>query len=273
LTVNGQATSEIPVRTNERIRLRLLNTANARIMPVRISGHEATVMALDGQPTPPFPAENSRVVLSPGSRCDLFIDAKLKSGASAPIMIDTGREEVEIARLIYVAEPKRDAPLPPARPLPSNALPERMDLVNAFRLEVLMEGGAMSMKMRDLMTQSRPQGAHGHPPRFIAWTLNGKASEGHDPDPLFSVKRGQTVVLSFPNETRFPHNIHIHGHHFRHLDDRDDSWKPYWLDTVLILPGKTERIAFIADNPGKWMIHCHMLEHQAAGMAAWFKVG
>jgi FtsP/CotA-like multicopper oxidase with cupredoxin domain len=229
-------------------------------------------MALDGQPAEPFLPEKSRVVLSPGSRCDLFVDAALKPGASAPIMIDTGREEIEIARLQYAAEPKRAAPLAPAKPLPANALPERMDLVNAFRLEVLMEGGAMSMKMRDLMMQARPPESHSHAPRFVAWTLNGKASEGHDPEPLFSVQRGKTVVLTFPNETRFPHNIHIHGHHFRHLDALDDSWKPFWLDTVLVLPGKTERIAFVADNPGKWMIHCHMLEHQAAGMAAWFEV-
>ncbi len=31
-------------------------------------------------------------------------------------------------------------------------------------------------------------------------------------------------------------------------------------------------IAFVADNPGKWMIHCHMLDHQAAGMMTWFEV-
>ena len=35
---------------------------------------------------------------------------------------------------------------------------------------------------------------------------------------------------------------------------------------------RAERIAFVADNPGKWMIHCHMIEHMAAGMAAWFEV-
>jgi FtsP/CotA-like multicopper oxidase with cupredoxin domain len=41
---------------------------------------------------------------------------------------------------------------------------------------------------------------------------------------------------------------------------------------VLLEPQKTAKIAFVADNPGKWMIHCHMLEHQAAGMTTWFRV-
>ena len=51
-----------------------------------------------------------------------------------------------------------------------------------------------------------------------------------------------------------------------------DGFRPYWLDTVIVDPERTERIAFVADNPGKWMMHCHMIEHMAAGMAAWFEV-
>jgi len=45
-----------------------------------------------------------------------------------------------------------------------------------------------------------------------------------------------------------------------------------WRDTVLIDRQESAKIAFVADNPGKWMVHCHMLEHQAAGMATWFNV-
>ena len=95
---------------------------------------------------------------------------------------------------------------------------------------------------------------------------------GHDGPPLFSVERGRTVVLSLPNRTAFPHAMHVHGHHFRQLERSGSVWKPYWLDTVLVDAEQTERIAFVADNPGKWMVHCHMLEHQESGMAAWFQV-
>jgi FtsP/CotA-like multicopper oxidase with cupredoxin domain len=66
--------------------------------------------------------------------------------------------------------------------------------------------------------------------------------------------------------------MHVHGHHFRLLDSLDDGWKPFWLDTVLVAPEQTARIAFVADNPGKWMLHCHRLEHSESGMAAWFEV-
>jgi FtsP/CotA-like multicopper oxidase with cupredoxin domain len=104
------------------------------------------------------------------------------------------------------------------------------------------------------------------------WTLAGRASTGHDGKPLFTVKRRRTVMLGLVNKTAFAHSMHLHGHHFRLLDRLDDGWKPYWLDTAVVPRMETWRIAFVADNPGKWMLHCHMLEHQDTGMGAWFEV-
>jgi FtsP/CotA-like multicopper oxidase with cupredoxin domain len=260
LTANGMARLDIPVRANGRLRLRLVNAANARIMPVRLADHAATVMALDGQPAEPFALERARIVLSPGNRADLFIDLALAPGASAPILIDTGRAEIEVARLVYDAEPGRTTVRPPARPLPPNPLPERMDFARAERIEAPLDGGAMTPLMMRGMADGK------------FWMLAGAMSDGHSTPPLFSVKRGRTVVIAFPNRTRFPHGMHLHGHHFRVLDALDDGWKAYWLDTVLVQPERTQRIAFVADNPGKWMLHCHMLEHQESGMAAWFEV-
>ncbi|WP_171098137.1 multicopper oxidase domain-containing protein [Ruegeria sp. HKCCD7255] len=65
----------------------------------------------------------------------------------------------------------------------------------------------------------------------------------------------------------------MHGHHFTVLS-RNGVSAPYkdLRDTVLILADETVELAFVADNPGKWMIHCHMLSHQATGMMDWFEV-
>ena len=68
--------------------------------------------------------------------------------------------------------------------------------------------------------------------------------------------------------------MHVHGHHFKILSrsgaevDEGEMWR----DTFLIGPEQTTQIAFVADNKGKWLFHCHMLEHAAAGMNTWFKV-
>ena len=89
--------------------------------------------------------------------------------------------------------------------------------------------------------------------------------------PLFGVNRGRSVSLGIRNTGARPRVLHLHGHHFRLLDRLDDGWKPYWLDT-LVVGEAVERIAFVADNPGRWLIECRMLERPDAGGAAWFAV-
>ncbi|HCE69768.1 MAG TPA: copper oxidase, partial [Ruegeria sp.] len=59
-------------------------------------------------------------------------------------------------------------------------------------------------------------------------------------------------------------------HHFR-LIAPNGALGP-WRDTVLVAPGETRQIALVADNPGDWLLHCHMLGHAAAGMTSWFRV-
>ena len=89
--------------------------------------------------------------------------------------------------------------------------------------------------------------------------------------PLFTVKRGRAVTLAIRNSGSLPHVMHLHGHSFRVLDRLDDGWKPFWMDT-LVVGDQIERIAFVADNPGKWLIECAALERQDGGTAVWFAV-
>jgi FtsP/CotA-like multicopper oxidase with cupredoxin domain len=268
LTTNGRDTLDIHVRKNQRLRLRMVNAANARVMQIRLDRHRALLMALDGQPVAPSELRDGRLVLPPGGRADLFVDATLEAGGEGPLVLEYGRgEELAFARLVYRGEAIRPAPLGPPAPLPANPLPAGMDFANAFRLDVPLDGGAMSMMMRGRMMGPGMMGAGA-----MFWTMADKSSTGHDGPPLFRVERGRTVVLSYVNRTAFPHAMHLHGHHFRVLDGDGERWKPYWLDTVLVDVERTERTAFVADNPGKWMVHCHMIEHQETGMAAWFEV-
>jgi FtsP/CotA-like multicopper oxidase with cupredoxin domain len=273
LTANSKDLLDVPVRPNERLRLRLVNAANARVMRLRLDGHRATVVALDGQPAQPFDLPNGTLTLPPGSRADLVVDAQLEAGSKADFVLEYGRgQELAFASLVYRGDPVRTAPLAPPSPLPPNPLPERMHFDGALRMEIPLDGGAMSAMMRErmMMGGARMRG-HGGEPMF--WALADRSSSGHDGPPLFRVARGRTVVLEFVNRTAFPHAMHLHGHHFRVLEGPSgERWKPYWLDNVLVDVRETERIAFVADNPGKWMIHCHMIEHQESGMAAWFAV-
>jgi FtsP/CotA-like multicopper oxidase with cupredoxin domain len=69
------------------------------------------------------------------------------------------------------------------------------------------------------------------------------------------------------NETEFEHPMHLHGHFFRVLrvNDRPTQFRP-WRDTVMVAPRGSVQVAFVAENPGEWMFHCHILEHAAGGM-------
>ena len=64
----------------------------------------------------------------------------------------------------------------------------------------------------------------------------------------------------------------LNGHVARLLHPHDDGWVPYWVDVVLVAPGATERIAFVADNPGRWLLGGRILEHLAGGQFGWFEV-
>ncbi len=277
ITLNSEDTLDVPVKTNERLRLRIVNTANSRIFQFRIAKHVARVMAVDGQPCPPEIAPNGILRLAPGNRVDLFLDATLEAGAKAPITVDDLRGgELEVGRLVYAqGEPLRAKPMPEPKPLPDNPLPVKLDLANAFKLDVPLDGGGMAMMMRGMGGTRGGPGSFpgtGIPPQQRIWALAGVSSTGHDGPPMFTVKRGTTVMLNFANRTAFAHAMHVHGHHFRQFDASGEGFKPYWLDTVIVDVERAERIAFVADNPGKWMMHCHMIEHMAAGMAAWFQV-
>jgi FtsP/CotA-like multicopper oxidase with cupredoxin domain len=242
LTVNGQSALDIPVRGNERLRLRLINAARARPFTLRLDQHRAFIMAIDGEPAEPFVARDSRLVLGPGNRIDLIVDLTLAPGSSAALLAEVPGGTVPLARLVYEAgAPARPSPFPDPMPLPANRLPERMDLRSALRLDLHVEGGATS-----------------------GTEIAAK--------PLFSVKRGRTVTLALMNRAASASVVHVHGHSVRLLDSLDDGWKPFWLDTIMVPGQQTLRIAFVADNPGKWMLDGLNLGSSDAGVPMWFEV-
>ena len=82
------------------------------------------------------------------------------------------------------------------------------------------------------------------------------------------------MVLALRNESAWDHPIHLHGHTFRVLTRNGEAVpQTPWRDTVLLRREETAEIAFVADNPGEWMFHCHVLDHQRGGMMATVRVG
>ncbi|WP_027547361.1 multicopper oxidase family protein [Bradyrhizobium sp. WSM2254] len=241
-TINGQTSCELSAAANERLRLRFINGSQRTVLAIKLESHDVRVMALDGQPAEPFPARNGALVLAPGARADAFVDA----ATSAPFQLHDGKEARPIGNLTISGTMERRAPLSPPQPLPANALPDQLDLRGALRFDVAL-GAADTGWAR--------------PANFSAASA-----------PAFRARTGRTVVLALKNPAPLTAVFHLHGHHFRLLDRLDDGWKPYWLDTLAVEPGQTQRIAFAATSPGRWLIESVVTDWAAPRLVRWYAV-
>jgi FtsP/CotA-like multicopper oxidase with cupredoxin domain len=99
----------------------------------------------------------------------------------------------------------------------------------------------------------------------MTYTMNGKVFPNTG---MIMVKEGQRVKIHFDNQSNLYHPMHLHGHVFVVLDRNGHplTGSPVYLDTVLIPPHTSYDIAFLANNPGIWMLHCHNLLHANWGM-------
>ncbi len=276
VTINGSIPGDLPVRAGERIRLRLANAALARIMALRFDGHRPVIVAIDGQPSEPHAPENGRVVIGPAMRIDVIIDMQGEPGRRYAVIDDFyDGLAYTLTNLAYDSGPPLranlvDAPLA----LPRNPLPEP-DLANATRQEIVLQGGMMGGGMMSgvggMMGMAMP-GMDGGP----VWAINGMSmtGDGHaGMSPLFTLKRGASCILTMRNETAWWHPMHIHGFSPLMLT-RNGVTVPHrqWQDTVLMAPKDTVECAFVADTPGDWMLHCHVVDHQTAGLMTVFRV-
>lgn len=241
-TLNGLTSFELSAAAGERLRLRFINGSQRSVLAIKLESHEVQVMALDGQPVEPFPARNGALVLAPGARADALVDA----ATSAAFVLHDGKEARPIGRLAVSGKLERRAALPPPQPLPSNDLPEKLDLKGALRFDVALGSSD------------------------AGWTRTANFSTASAP--AFRAKAGRTVVLAVKNPAPITTVFHLHGHHFRLLDRLDDGWKPYWLDTLAIEPGQTQRIAFAATSPGRWLIESVATDWAAPRLVRWYEV-
>lgn len=251
VTVNGRSDTVLEARPGERIRLRLVNTANGRIFrPSLPPGLTAQIVAVDGMyAAKPIPYEGFE--LAPGNRIDLdIVVAPELRGQTLAVRDRFTRQPFELASIRVLDQP----PVPtPAFPSPAAAaLP---DWSEALALEPDLT----------YVLDARRGGELG-----IEWTLNGKA-HGHDAPQRLA--HGRFTRVRFANASYRLHPMHLHGQFFKVLarDGRPVD-EPHWRDTVLVHPRETVDVALVALDDGPWMLHCHILEHAEAGMMTMIEV-
>jgi FtsP/CotA-like multicopper oxidase with cupredoxin domain len=236
----------VRVERGGRIRLRVINGASSSQFWIDLGELVGRVVATDGHPAQPVSGKSLPLAIA--QRLDILIDlpragafpilARLEGdGRQTGIVLATADAPISrIAESVEVAPPvdhSLEARLMALEPLP----PRSADIVHTVAL-----GGGM---------------------KPYAWSTNGEYWPQISP---LILTRGQRVEIDLVNRTMMAHPIHLHGHAFQVIAIDGRAIQGAVRDTVLVMPMGSVRIAFDADNPGRWALHCHNLYHMVTGM-------
>ena len=244
------------------VRLRIAITDVTRIFSLKMEGADATVIAIDGNPVPKrFPLDLLQI--GPGQRLDLAVRMPDSDGAVATLEDIRGTTPKTIASLRAVGSSlKRD--IGDLGTLVENPVP-KADLSAAEQIPLVLSATAENAAVESIC------GTLG----YSFWAINKVPWPGDTPDPtapLAELKLGRSYVFNLENTTPHTHPIHLHGMSFTVISSSTREVMPLTSDTYLIQPDEKVQLAFVADNPGDWLLHCHIIEHQKTGMTSYLRV-
>ncbi|MCW2291401.1 FtsP/CotA-like multicopper oxidase with cupredoxin domain [Pseudomonas sp. BIGb0408] len=252
-TINGISLPTLELPAGQVVRLRLINVDSTVTYRLNLPKGNARIYALDGNPIQPRPL-GKEYWLGPGMRIDLAL--KVPEVGSEELSLRNG--PLRLATIKSVASSEPAAEWPPA--LPPNPVAEP-DLQRAETLRFNFEWAASLASPADEAAG-----------RYKYWQINGQAWDINDKTcadrPIASLKKDGHYIFVLRNMAQYQHPIHLHGLIFKVLDSNRRKIEPYYTDTFLLGKNETARIAFVADNPGVWMFHCHVIDHMETGLMA-----
>jgi FtsP/CotA-like multicopper oxidase with cupredoxin domain len=251
VTVSGRSLPTEALRPGERIRLRLLNAANGRVFAPDFSRFEGHAIAFDGMyAAAPLPLLG--LELAPGNRIDLDLVVPASAAGRTIVVSDLfTHSPIPLAALSVSTEPVAT----PDFPSPAHSYVPRWTA-----------GGTLTPDF-DITLAARAGGPFG-----IEWTLNDRAMRHEEPATHvhaddYRLERARFAKLRFVNSSSRLHPMHIHGLFFKVLArDGHAVDERHWRDTVLVRPRETVDIGLVPLDIGRWMLHCHILEHAESGM-------
>ncbi len=252
LVINGRSEPEYEIAAGQIERWRIVNACSARYVRLSLGGRPFRIIGGDGGlRTDALTVDE--MLLAPAERVELAVGPFEDEGA-----------EIAIESLPYrrtsVKRPRRDrwgtlrvgprAPSVTSIPTPLATIEPLVPAGPIQSTRTVRLGARMTL--------------HGHD-----WLINGEQHHHDAP-----VKVGELQVWELVNETGMDHPFHLHGFFFQVIaKDGAPTVPRSWEDTVNLPAKGRVTIAFRPDDrPGKWMYHCHILEHHAAGMMGHFEV-
>jgi FtsP/CotA-like multicopper oxidase with cupredoxin domain len=230
-----------------RVRLRIINGASSSQFWIDLGALTGNVVAVDGHAVRPVAGQ--RFPMAMAQRLDVLID--LSRRGVFPILAQLEGSPRRTG--IILATPDSSIP----RIADQGPIAPPIDLSLETRL-----AAAEPLRARPAdLVRTIPLGGSMKP---YSWSMDGEMWPHITP---LMVKQGQRVEFELLNRTRMAHPIHLHGHAFQVVAIDGRPLQGAIRDTVLVMPkGGRVRIAFDADNPGRWAFHCHNLYHMQTGM-------
>ncbi len=270
--LNGRSSAgqtPISVQAGQRLRLRVVNAAAQQNYIFALDGHPMTVTHADGNRVQPVVVQ--AIPIGIGERWDVIVDCNNPGTWSLAVSTIENRNATLVRGVVQYAG--QTGPLPAATYVPTNlaagsllnysqlasyfpvqpitATPNRT-FTAAFDMSMSMGGGGMVMTHR----------------------INGQTWPNVTP---FQVAAGDQVQMTLFNNGMMGmpmmpeyHPAHVHGHFFRLMGTAGGTANPPLKDTVLLRPlgqaGSSVTVQMTMNNPGRWLLHCHNMEHMASGM-------
>ena len=238
----------VRVDRGTRVRLRIINGASSTNFQIDLGRLQGVVVAVDGNATQPLSA--SRFGLAMAQRVDILVELP-NEGAVWPILAvrEGDRKQTGIILAAHGANVGKC----------SSTAAEKSGEVRFDQELRLSAARPLTVRPADAHVKLMLTGSM----RPYVWGFNGK---GWDEREIVKIRPGQRVAMTFHNMTTMAHPIHLHGHHFQVVAHNNTTFSGALRDTVHVPPMAKVTVAFDADNPGRWLIHCHNLYHMLAGM-------
>src|SRR3984957_965761 len=239
----------VKVEPGGRVLLRIINGSSMSAFHVGLGELDGELIAVDGVEIAPVRGRSFPVAVA--QRLDIRVSLPPGPGAY-PVLAQLEGERSQTGIILVAA----DAPvrrIPDAAETPSPAL--TLDLERTLRAQKPL-APRKADRIHILNLTGEMAG--------YVWSINNVVWNKDTP-PL-AVAEGERVELVFVNQTPMPHPMHLHGHKVQVVEIDGERFRGAVRDTILVTPGRRVVVAFDANNPGWWALHCHLLYHLEAGM-------
>ncbi|MBV8798074.1 MAG: multicopper oxidase domain-containing protein, partial [Hyphomicrobiales bacterium] len=237
------------VEPGGRVLLRIINSSAMSAHHIGLGALEGELIAVDGFAVAPIRGRKFPAAVA--QRLDIRLELPPGPGAY-PILAQLEGERSQTG-IILVAGGAPVTRIPDAAETPSPAL--TLDLERTLRAEKPL-AARKADRVHTLNLTGEMSG--------YVWSING-VPWNKDVPPL-PIAEGERVELVFVNQTPMPHPMHLHGHEFQVVEIDGERFPGAVRDTILVPPKRRVVVAFDANNPGWWAVHCHLLYHLDAGM-------